>query len=138
MATEKSRIPQIGKPSDTRFFSLVEAESLLPVVQKLTRRAVIELEPIQLSYRKHLDCDPRKSQLALDYERVVRSWIRHMERLGLVVRSLWKVDFDTGDGYLSWRYPELRLGFFVDLHDPDAVRQSLPETLAKLEPSWAY
>jgi hypothetical protein len=85
---EKYRIPQIGRPADTRVFSLVEAESLLPDVQKLTRRAVIELEPIQLSYRKHLNCDPRKSQLALDYERIVRSWIGHMQRLGLIVRGL--------------------------------------------------
>ena len=112
-----SLIPQIGSPSDVRLYSLSEAELLLPQVQKLTRHAVVNFEPIQFKYQRHLDCDPRKEQLALDYENIVCSWATHMKRLGLVVRGLWEVDFHTGDGYLSRCYPELRLAFFVALDD---------------------
>ena len=132
-----SWIPQIGDPCDARIFSLEEAQSLLPVVRKVTRRAVGDFDPIRLRYRNLLDCDPRKPQLALQYEKIVCLWITKMERFGLVVRGLWAVDFDTGDGYLSWKYPELRLAFFVDFEDPNLTRRSLLEVLDERLPNWA-
>ena len=132
-----SWIPQIGSPCDTRIFSLAEAQSLLPLVRKVTSRAVSDFGPVRLCYRNLLDCDPRKPHLALQYEKVVRLWMTKMERFGLVARGLWAVDFDTGDGYLSWRFPELRLAFFVDFEDSNMTRQSLSEVLAERLPSWA-
>lgn len=130
-------IPQIGSPCDARIFSLAEAQSLLPVVRKVTRRAVDDFDPVRGRYRNLLDCDPRKPRLALRYERVVRLWMTKMARFGLVARDLWAVDFDTGDGYLSWKYPELRLAFFVDSEDPNSTRRSLSEVLAERLPNWA-
>jgi len=132
-----SWIPQIGNPCDAQIFSLAEAQSLLPVVRKVTRRAVGDCGPVRLRYRNLLDCDPRKPQLALQYEKIVRLWITKMARFGLVARGLWAVDFDTGDGYLSWKYPELRLAFFVDSEDPNLTRRSLSEVLAERLPNWA-
>ena len=29
-----------------------------------------------------------------------------MEALGIVVKGLWLVDFDNGEGYYCWKYPE--------------------------------
>jgi len=102
----------------------------------VTRRAVGDFDPIRLCYQNLLDCDPRKPQLASQYEKIVRLWITKMERFGLVARDLWAVDFDTGDGYLSWKYPELRLAFFVDFEDPNMTRRSLLEVLAERLPDW--
>jgi hypothetical protein len=130
-------IPQIGNLCDTRIFTLCEAQSLLPVVQNVTRRAVKDFNPVQLRYRNLLDCDPRKPQLALEYEKIVGLWITKMARFGLVARSLWSVDFDTGDGYLSWKFPELRLAFFIDSNDPKLTRHSLSEVLSERCPNWA-
>ena len=89
-----SWIPQIGNPCDARIFSLAEAQSLLPVVRKVTRRAVGDFDPVRGRYRNLLDCDPRKPQLALQYEKIVRLWMTKMARFGLVARGLWAVDFD--------------------------------------------
>ena len=135
---KNSSIPQIGSPSDVRIFSLADAELLLPQVQKLTRHSVSDFKPVQLKYQRLLDCDPRKEQLALDYENIVYSWTANMKRLGLIVRGLWEVDFYTGDGYLSWCYPELRLAFFIELDDPAEKRRRLSDVLAEFLPSWAY
>ena len=130
-----SWVPQIGDPCDGRIFSLAEAQSLLPVVRKVTRRAAGDFDPVRRRYRNLLDCDPRKPQLALQYEKIIRRWMTKMARFGLAARGLWSVDFDTGDGYLSWKFPELRLAFFVDSSDPNLIRQELSEVLA--EPSEA-
>ena len=132
-----SWIPQIGNPCDARIFSLAEAQSLLPVVRKVTRRAVGDFDPVRGRYRILFDCDPRKPQLALQYEKIVRLWMTKMARFGLVARGLWAVEFDTGDGYLSWKYPELRLAFFVDSEDPKLTRRSLSEVLTERLPYWA-
>ena len=130
-------IPRIGNPRDTQIFSLAEAQLLLPMVRKITRRAVGEFNPVRFRYRNLLDCDPRKPQLALQYEKIVRLWVTKMERFGLAAPGLWMVHFDTGDGYLSWRYPELRLAFFIDSEDPNLTRQSLSEIVAERFPAWA-
>ena len=34
------------------------------------------------------------------------TWTRDMEILGVVVKGLWLVDFDSGEGYYCWKYPE--------------------------------
>ena len=130
-------VPQIGDPRDGRIFSLAEAQSLLPVVRKVTSRAIGDFNPVRERYRNLLNCDPRKPQLALKYEKIIRLWMTKMERFGLVARGLWAVDFDTGDGYLSWKYPELRLAYFVDFDDPNLTRRSLLEVLDERFPSWA-
>ena len=132
-----SWVPQIGNPCDARIFSLAEAQSLLPVVRKVTRRAIGDFDPVRERYRNLLDCDPRKPQLALQYEKIVRLWITKVARFGVVARDLWVVDFNTGDGYLSWKYPELRLAFFVDFGDANLTRRRLSEVLAERLPSWA-
>ena len=132
-----SWIPQIGNPRDPQIFSLAEAQSLLPVVRKVTRRAIDDCDPIRERYRNLLNCDPRKPQLALQYEKIIRLWMMKIERFGLMARGLWVVEFDTGEGYLSWKYPELRLAFFVDSEDASLTRRSLSEVLAERMPHWA-
>lgn len=135
---ETCSVPQIGNPGMVRLFCLSEAQALLPEVQTLTKRAYSKLEPIQSNYRRLLSCDPRKKSLAKEYEDIVRGWISYMERLGLVALSLWEVKFDTGDGYLSWIYPEIRIAYFVDSEDPMRVRQSLSDVIEEIAPHWAY
>ena len=37
---------------------------------------------------------------------------REMEALGLEVKGLWLVDFDSGGGFYCWRWPEPALAHF--------------------------
>ena len=60
-----------------------------------------------------------------------------MERLGLVVKGLWLVDFDTGDGYLCWKYPELRINHYHEYNAGFAGRRELAEVIEELDPDWA-
>ncbi|MBO68738.1 MAG: hypothetical protein CL398_10555 [Acidiferrobacteraceae bacterium] len=137
LSREGDLIPQIGSPSHSRLFSLDEAISLLPLVKKVTAIAITGLEPTQLRYLNLLDCDPRKRELESEYEKLVRLWMEKMARLGLLVPGLWEVNFDTGEGYLSWKYPELELAFFVEYGDPNLTRHSLTEVLYERGPCWA-
>jgi hypothetical protein len=82
-----------------RIFSYEEATALLPRVQSATEAAVERLAGLP-------DDD------AVAYQRVVMEWAESIIALGIEVKGLWLVDFDNGDGYYCWRYPELGLQYF--------------------------
>src|SRR5207245_11500308 len=45
-------------------------------------------------------------------EALVTRWAQDVMALGLEVKGLWLVDFDSGSGYYCWQYPEEGLQFF--------------------------
>ncbi len=130
-------IAQIGRLRDPRVFTLAEAREIFPLVRRITASAHRELEP----WRRLLaTLSPHSAPLyeaEEQYERVVKAWVGKMERLGLVVKGLWLADFDTGDGYLCWRFPELRLGHYHGYDEDYASRRPLREVIEEQDPDWA-
>jgi len=130
-------IVQISVRDDPRVFTLAEAEALFPLVWRITQAAHTELEP----YRHALDTlapmSPQIKAVEQGYEAIVRRWVGKMERLGLVVKGLWLVDFDTGDGYLCWKFPELRIGHYHGYDEGLSGRRRLREVVEELDPDWA-
>ena len=76
-----------------------EAKALLPRVRELTEAAV-----------------GRYGQLTGDMEverrELVSGWAQELTNLGLEIKGLWLVDFDSGAGYYCWKYPEKDLAHF--------------------------
>ncbi len=85
-----------------------------------------------------LDCDPRLPEIESDFENTVRRWVAQVQRLGLKVSGLWEVGFDTGDGYLSWRHPEIRLAYFRFYGDDFQCRRPLNDVIEEYQPEWAF
>ena len=91
---------ETGQPdSARRIFTLDEARELLPKIKGLTADAVLRYG--QLS-----------GDLQEERESVVREWMREVRALGLEIKGLWLVDFDSGAGYYCWKYPESGLNHF--------------------------
>ena len=130
-------IAQIGSISEPRLFTLQDAQALFPLVYRITDQAFAELQPVKQRLDNMLVTDPHIVQVEKRYEAIVKRWVSKMERLGLVVKGLWLVDFDTGDGYLCWKYPELRLGHFHDYGSGFAERRPLREVIEEFDPDWA-
>ena len=82
-----------------RIFSYEQAVALLPEVQRVTSDAVERLEAVV-------------SDESEAYERIVTEWAETVMSLGLEVKGLWLVDFDSGGGYYCWRHPEPALEYF--------------------------
>lgn len=130
-------IHQIVSRDESRVFTLAEAEELFPVVRSITEAAWNELEPVRKRLESMSPANPRTREVERDYESVVKRWMAKMNRLGLVVKGLWLVDFDTGDGYLCWKFPELRLGYFHRYGDGFSGRRPLREVIEETDPDWA-
>jgi hypothetical protein len=88
--------------NDKKFFSYEDACALLPEVQRLTDVAYTEVEALG----EEVD-DSNE-----DFQRIVTEWAEQVMALGIEVKGLWLVDFDSGSGYYCWHHPEPSLQFF--------------------------
>ena len=130
-------IVQIGSPADSKLYVLAEASELLPVVRKITENAYERLSRLDQRLELMLLCDPRRIAIADEYEKLVRKWIVSIARLGAIPNGLWRVDFDTGEGYLCWRFPELKIGYFRDYDCEFDDRKPVKSLIEETEPVWA-
>ncbi len=84
-----------------RIFSYEDAAALLPAVQELTSSAVARIEELD------------EEQTSTDeYQEIIQSWADGVIELGIEVKGLWLIDFDSGSGYYCWQYPEPSLQYF--------------------------
>jgi len=92
-------------------WSLAAARQMIPDVRARTARAVEEVEQLEAA-RDRLKPGPARAEYDERIEAVVQRWAREMEALGLDVKGLWLVDFDSGAGYYCWKWPEQELEYF--------------------------
>ena len=122
--------------SKNKLFNLAEAQELWPLVRKITEKHQQDLEPIQRRLNLMLANDPRRKCVEAEYSNVVATWRTKLEQLGVDVAGLWSVGFNVGEGFLSWKYPELSLSFFIS-HDAPQERLKLSDYIDEYDPDWA-
>jgi len=93
-------------PDPATIFSLAEASALLPQVKHLTADAVRRAEALAAQLRGLVEDNPEHSILSQALRDVVSGWAAEVQALGLQAKGLWLVDFDNGEGYYCWSYPE--------------------------------
>jgi regulator of sirC expression with transglutaminase-like and TPR domain len=103
-----------GSPEKKKIFTLVEAREMLPRVRELTSEAFSRYSDLGE------DADGED-----DRQEVVRGWIERLSALGVEIKGLWLVDFDSGAGYYCWKYPEPSLDFFHGYEEGFAGRLPL-------------
>jgi hypothetical protein len=93
-------------------FSLQEARELLPEVKHLTADAVRRTESLASQLQGLAEDDPDYVPLAAALKAVVEQWADQVHSMGLEAKGLWLVDFDNGQGYYCWSYPELTISHY--------------------------
>lgn len=96
---------------EKKVFSYTEAAALLPQVQRTTQEAYERVEELR----------PRAEAGAADAQQrineILAAWADKVLELGVDVKGLWLVDFDSGSGYYCWKHPEPGLRFFHSYED---------------------
>ncbi len=98
-------------------FTLDEAKKLLPVVRKITG---FYYDRVNEMIHKLERIDSHKEQYQIVEQQIntlITTWHEKIQKLGASTKGLWLVDFDSGDGYFCWKYPELELNFWHSYHD---------------------
>ena len=127
----------IGYREYAKFFNLEQANELLPIIKKITHETYASLDPLRRELRKMSVVDDMSPELEAEYRQGVQDWIEKMIRLGVNPVTLGVVNFDTGDGYLNWKYPETNLSYYHDYDSDYKQRRSLEKVVSQQSPDWA-
>lgn len=103
-----------GASEKKKIFTLEQARVALPRVRELTSDAYSRYSELGE------DADAEN-----DRQEVVRAWIEQLTALGVEIKGLWLVDFDSGAGYYCWKYPEASLEYFHGYEEGFAGRLPL-------------
>jgi hypothetical protein len=98
-----------------RTFTYQEALQSFPRVRELTQEAVAQVEALYRGTRavEEGEQDPEADQeIGEAVREIVARWADQVTALGCEVKGVWLVDWDSGDGYYCWRYPEEALSYF--------------------------
>jgi hypothetical protein len=100
------------KQTGKRIFSYDDALNTFPLVRDLTAAAVRQIEALATNLGSRDDLDARREEIEEAQEKIVRAWARELTAVGCEVKGVWLVDWDSGDGYYCWRFPEPSISFF--------------------------
>jgi hypothetical protein len=114
--------PEPGIPP---IFSLEQARELLPQVKHVTAEAVRRAETLTSQLEGLAEDDPAHASLSAALREVIDGWAEQVRSLGLEPKGLWLVDFDNGEGYYCWSYPEPTIAYFHGYGDGFAGRMSI-------------
>lgn len=103
-----------GSSEKKKIFTLEQARETLPRVKELTSDAYLRYSELGE------DADAED-----DRQEVVHGWIEQLTALGVEIKGLWLVDFDSGAGYYCWKYPEASLEYFHGYEEGFAGRLPL-------------
>ncbi len=95
-----------------RIFTYGEALDTFPGVRISTTHALRKIEALVNSLKSRDEMEARKPKLEQACRAIVADWVEEVTTLGCEVKGLWRVDWDNGDGYYCWRYPEESLAHF--------------------------
>jgi hypothetical protein len=107
-------------------FELREARALIPVIRRITKEFshVVESKMAQLEAMDPAHTTPLVV-LEEQINQMIAQWHAKIRKLGAEPKGLWLVDFDCGNGYFCWKFPETELNHWHSYEDGFAKRQKL-------------
>ena len=119
---------QRQRPAQKRIFSLEEAQALLPKVQEMTEQSVAAATIVEFQLAALKGAAKRRAELEQEYFSIINQWAETVHHLGCEAKGLWLVDFDNGEGYYCWKYPEASLDYFHDYSSGYSGRTKIDES----------
>jgi len=108
--------------AESRTFTYDEALATFPAVRDLTAAAVRQIEAIYNRVQSRDEAERRSDEIEGAINEIIEGWAAQILALGCEVKGLWLVDWDSGDGYYCWRYPEEAIAHFHGYEEGYAAR----------------
>jgi len=109
-------------------FTLAEAQELLPVVFKITKNYSMKVDAL-IERLESLGGHNEGLVASLENQvnQLIQEWQTKVQKLGAFPKGLWIADFDAGDGYYCWKYPERGIEFWHNYNDGYSKRKHVAE-----------
>lgn len=90
-----------------RIFSLYDVQRVIRIVFRITKSYSQRVDDLMeqldaLSGRE----EERAQAIEEEVNSLLQEWQAKISKLGALPKGLWIADFDSGDGYFCWKYPE--------------------------------
>lgn len=116
----------ISPTNQRRVFSLLEAQEILPLIYRITDGAQKEVKHLVNRMEAIKNVSGQKaSEVEEQINEVVEQWQKKLQKLGASPKGLWLADFDNGQGYYCWKYPETAIQFEHGYNDGFSGRSPL-------------
>jgi hypothetical protein len=94
-------------------FTLLQAKGILPIIKRVTARSYKKIQ--KLGVQSTFIQDPEtKKQIDALMEAEFKNWQIKISKLGGIPKGMWLVDFDYGNGFYCWQFPENDISHFHD------------------------
>jgi hypothetical protein len=101
-----------------RVFTIEDATGLLPVIYRITEVAHKEVRNLANRMEAIKSMSPgRASEIEREINETIDRWQQKVTKLGASPKGLWLADFDNGEGYYCWKFPETEISFWHGYND---------------------
>jgi hypothetical protein len=120
---------QIIEISTKKIFHLEEAQQLVPVILRMTEVANLKVRSLLQKIEMLAEKDSQQCRdIESEIDTLIHQWQKKIEKLGALAKGLWLVDFDNGEGYFCWKFPERKIMFFHGYDDGFSGRKTIAGT----------
>jgi hypothetical protein len=107
----KSILKNITQIGLTKKFTQEEAQSLLPLILKITKDSSTIVKSLlnQKQVLPYTSTQAQSLESLIDTE--IQQWQNKMTQLGVEPKGLWMADIDSGTGNFCWKYPENTISY---------------------------
>jgi hypothetical protein len=108
-------VGEVVELNATGVLSLVQANERVQIIIHFTKPIAQKVESLINQLQAYGAHQPDKtSHLEHEIELQIEAWNNKIRKLGGHPKGMWLVDFDCGDGYLCWKYPEPEVLYWHD------------------------
>lgn len=111
-------------------FNLDSAKEMLHLVYRITSDIDQQFQDLTSQItkaRNDKDIDS-VNKLESQVQALIQRWEGKITKLGLEPKGIWLVDFDAGNGFYCWKYPELDIKFWHAYKDGFTGRKPIETT----------
>lgn len=103
------KIVEIGSH---KIFSLENTQEILPLIYMITEKAQAQVRHLmsQIEAMKNVP-QTRLQAMESEIQAHIETWQKKIQRLGGHPKGYWLVDFDNGEGYFCWKFPEKEIKY---------------------------
>ena len=104
-------------------FTIEEARRLFPIVYRLTKsyseRVNVLIQKLETNnFKNKITANAEETEvIEAEVGKMIEEWQTKVQKLGGLPNGQWVVDFDSGDGYYCWKFPERSIEFWHHYRD---------------------
>lgn len=101
-----------------KVFTVGEARKLLPLIYRITECSQTEVKKMVNKLEAIKETSTTQGEkIEKEINEEINRWQEKVQKLGAVAKGLWLVDFDNGQGFFCWKFPENDIRYWHGYQD---------------------